>query len=86
VLKRHITRINDYLWIAEDGMKTKVLYSLTQTIYTFMHFPLIFSQLNFMHSFDFQLSLSLCMGRRARASERMLYVLTRMNAESDLVV
>jgi len=24
-LKRHIPRIHDYLWIAEDGMKTKVL-------------------------------------------------------------
>jgi hypothetical protein len=27
-LKRHIPRIHDYLWIAEDGMKTKVLYYL----------------------------------------------------------
>jgi hypothetical protein len=24
VLKRHIPRLYDYLWIAEDGMKTKV--------------------------------------------------------------
>ncbi|KAL6900887.1 hypothetical protein ACP4OV_005563 [Aristida adscensionis] len=25
-LKRHLPRIHDYLWIAEDGMKTKVIY------------------------------------------------------------
>lgn len=26
VLKRHLPRIHDYLWIAEDGMKTKVQF------------------------------------------------------------
>ena len=27
VLKRHLPRLHDYLWIAEDGMKTKVFFS-----------------------------------------------------------
>jgi hypothetical protein len=37
-LKRHILRIHDYLWIAEDGMKTKVLYILLQLFLVFHAF------------------------------------------------
>lgn len=36
--KKHLARIPDYLWVAEDGMKMQVRYcSITPSKYIFLH-------------------------------------------------